>query len=268
MKFVPKPLVETADNSRGHQTWRTRLKGLVSAAIVLAVGYILLGWIGLLLASFIPDRWEKSFFNHASLDLLTGTTTDSEQNARAQAVLDTLIHSEGLRDLNYHLVIIDDTEPNAFAYPGGAIGVTTGLLEQVKSDVGLAFVLAHELAHHQHRHILKGMGRRLVIGAALSLIFEGDIIRTASAATDVGENQFSRKQETEADLFALDLAAAKYRYSTNLLEFLFLVDQQSDELLFQSFLGTHPSSHDRLSRLQEELKVLSAKPDSSTNPVP
>src|SRR5690606_35172182 len=67
------------------------------------------------------------------------------------------------------LGVMASDELNALALPGGAIVVTRGLLDQV-DDAELAFVLAHELAHLEHRDNLRAIGRGLVLTVALSLV--------------------------------------------------------------------------------------------------
>ena len=59
--------------------------------------------------------------------------------------------------------------PNAFAIPGGGIGLTTGLLEAMLTEEGMAFVLAHELGHHTKRHVLKNFWRAILWTGILSL---------------------------------------------------------------------------------------------------
>ncbi len=259
MKFVPKPLTKTADVSRGRQTWKTRVRGLASAAVLLTGAYLILGWLGWALASFIPDRWERQVFGsliHESIpDFI-----ESGDRKRASDILEKLTRDQALRDLDYRIVVLNLDDPNAFAFPGGAIGLTTGLLERVQTDAGLAFVLAHELGHHQHRHLLKAMGRRLVLDLAVALVFDAEIIGSVSAATDVAENRHSREHEREADLFALQCASRVYGVSTDLFEFLRLVENEQNEPQWQGFLGTHPLTRDRIESLTIQMSAPSNPP--------
>jgi Zn-dependent protease with chaperone function len=255
MRFVPKPLVETADVSRGRQTWKSRVKGLVSALVVLAVAYFTLGGLGWLLASFIPDRWERQVFGDLVREGLAESANLGD-NRRPLEILERLTDGQHLRDLEYRLVILDLEDPNAFAFPGGTIGVTTGLLAQVETDAGLAFVLAHELGHHQHRHILKSMGRRLVLGLVAALVFDADAIRSVSAATDLAESRHSREHEREADRFALECASRVYGASDDLLEFFRLAEAGQGEPEWQAYFGSHPLTRDRLEFLSLELSSM------------
>ena len=123
----------------------------------------------------------------------------------------------------YHFLVLDSDEVNAFAAPGGFIFITRGTLALAADEEALACVLAHEVAHVALRHGLSAIQKgRLVeafailgkeAGAAwnqeellkLTEVFEGsvgDVVRT------VIEAGYSRKQETEADRYAVEFAAA------------------------------------------------------------
>ena len=63
-------------------------------------------------------------------------------------------------DHNFTFFVIEDQRINAFALPGGYIGVHTGLLEATRSEDELAGVVAHEVAHVSHRHIARAIHAR------------------------------------------------------------------------------------------------------------
>ena len=67
-----------------------------------------------------------------------------------------VIHSQ-LQDRRVELVVVDNPAINAFAVPGGVIGVHNGLLLWAQSEDELATVLAHELAHLSQRHFSRGV---------------------------------------------------------------------------------------------------------------
>ena len=94
-------------------------------------------------------------------------------------LLNLATYSE-LRDTKLELIIIDNQTMNAFAVPGGIIGVHIGIFNYAKSEDQLASVLAHELAHLSQRHFARGIEERrknaslgmggLLAGLVLSLI--------------------------------------------------------------------------------------------------
>jgi beta-barrel assembly-enhancing protease len=164
---------------------------------------------------------------------------------------------ESFRQLDYRVFEAKMDEPNAIAIPGGGIGVTPALLEVAKSDAGLAFVLAHELGHHQHRHILRRMGRGLLIGIVSAVVFGGDGVQAVDAAHRFASASYSRGQEAAADEFALRLVHRKFDDTTKVLEFLEHMEQHSSAAL-ERLSGSHPLTKERISALKKlDLKLRS-----------
>lgn len=252
MRFVPKPLTETADASRGRRDLRTRAKDFASVVLVLTLAYGVLGWIAGWLAARIPDAWETRVFGKVGVALDSG----SDENAAlvaAQELLGRLIEGERLRELDYRVCTIDLPEPNAVALPGGGIGLSSRLLEEVQTEEGLAFVLAHELAHHQNRDLLRGMGRQLVFKVCLAFVLDSDSVHALDSLAELGERSYSRQQERAADDFGFSLAARKVGASTNLLEFLRLVEGEGFGISGMTWAETHPDTRERIRRLEQRL---------------
>ncbi len=112
MKFVPRRLEKTADVSRGDASWQSFLKSVVSVVLVFALGYLLLGALGELLARTIPDRWEARTFSLPGLDLPA-----SRDLVRAEKIFQRLLGHPGLRPLPYRLFLVPMSEPNANTSP-------------------------------------------------------------------------------------------------------------------------------------------------------
>ena len=118
-----------------------------------------------------------------------------------------------LQDHRLSFIIIDSEELNAFAAPGGIIGVNTGLFLNAQTEAEFASVMAHEIAHVSQRHFARGVdeaqaGRvpqlatllASVLVMATSQAEHGMAAITATQGRAV-ENQlrFSRSHEAEAD---------------------------------------------------------------------
>lgn len=254
MKYIPKPLVETADISRGKASLKSFLKSAVSVLLVLAALYLVLGLLGELLAHSLPDRWERKL----SRALPVASLSSTNDLQRAQTILAKLTADSSLRQLDYHLFLLDLGSPNAVALPGGGIGLTPELLDSVRSETGLAFVIAHELGHHQHRHILRGLGRRLVLGLAAALVFNYDGLSSVDSAFRLAETGYSRRQERAADEFALRLVHEKYGDLREALEFFEHLQRAHDDPLWQKYAGSHPLTAERLEHLHEVRQQLEA----------
>src|SRR4029077_2074662 len=86
----------------------------------------------------------------------------------------TVIANEKIKVKNWEVVVFKDDTANAFALPGGKIGVHTGILPVAKTDAQLAAVLGHEVGHVIARHGAERMSQGLVtqigmVGASAAL---------------------------------------------------------------------------------------------------
>ena len=79
--------------------------------------------------------------------------------------------------LPYRLILIENPKPNAFAFPGGTIGLTSGLIDSLDDPEALKFVLGHELGHFHERGHLRGLGRAIGSAVVFSILFGGDMGR-------------------------------------------------------------------------------------------
>jgi predicted Zn-dependent protease len=128
---------------------------------------------------------------------------------------------DGNRDFNFF--VVRDPAINAFALPGGFIGIHSGLMLETKNESELAGVLGHEIAHVTQRHIARGIEARsranlmstaavlaaILIGAAggSSDATMGAITAAQNMAAQAGIN-FTRENEYEADRIGIGVLAA------------------------------------------------------------
>jgi len=124
----------------------------------------------------------------------------------------------------YTFKVVDDKDVNAFSLPGGFIYVNKGLLDYVQSDHELAAVLAHEIAHAAHHHLLRlgqeneKINRRVTLPALLVMVLSGAPARDLSNVMTGVQlyqiaklNGFTQEAETDADRAAiLYLTQTKY----------------------------------------------------------
>ncbi len=127
-------------------------------------------------------------------------------------VFELVTHSE-LQDRRIELVIVNNPTINAFAVPGGVIGVHNGLFKYAQTEDEFATVIAHEIAHLSQRHF----SRRIEMAQSQSPIniagLLAGILLAATAGTDAGmaamtatqaalqdqQLRYSRSNEAEAD---------------------------------------------------------------------
>ncbi len=171
-------------------------------------------------------------------------------------------HSE-LQDRRIEVVIVDNPVINAFAVPGGVIGIHTGLLLYAQSEDELATVLAHEIAHLSQRHFSRGVEHQkkqqpltlagLLAGAVLIATTGGAAGMAALTATQAAamdsQLRFSRSNEQEADRIGMQTmsAAGMDPHAAPLMfERMLHNSRYSRGEHIPEFMRTHPLSENRI----------------------
>lgn len=168
-----------------------------------------------------------------------------------------------LQEKKLHLVVVKSPRINAFAVPGGVIGVNSGLLLYAQTEGQLASVLSHELAHLSQRHFSRSVEAAknnslttlagMLAGIALAIASEGDaaqavIVGSQAAALDA-RLRYSRMHEKEADRMGMKTLVAA-GYSANSAAMMFKEMLNSLRLYGNKtpeFLLTHPITESRIS---------------------
>ena len=193
----------------------------------------------------------------ASMPLATDRKTIDFVACVAQAVVEVL--EPPYNDIEWELAIFESESVNAFAMPGGKIGVLTGILDVTENQHQLATVIGHEIAHVTARHSNERASRASLsnVGINVAAIILGGgytgATYTAQQALQAGA-QFgitlphTRGQESEADIIGLEyMAKAGFdpRESVPLWQ---RMDERSEKAP-PEFLSTHPASETRIENL-------------------
>lgn len=199
------------------------------------------------------ERWlsDKMAFTHRFLIDQDLSSAMQERQEKLRALFDRLPKDDLPADLHYEVFLVDNKEINAFALPGGKIVIHRGLLDSLKSENALVFVLGHELGHIQNRDHLRGMGRGLVASIVSLLLFgqESNISSWVSNEVLTIENTFSRGQERHADRDGLEMLMRHYGHVGGAMEFFERV-KDSSGMVWMSYLTTHPHPTQRMKILR------------------
>ncbi|MEX2123105.1 MAG: M48 family metalloprotease [Woeseia sp.] len=164
---------------------------------------------------------------------------------------------------SFNFFVVNDPNINAFALPGGFIGVHTGLLEATRSEDELAGVLAHEIAHVTQRHIARAvhanqrqsiLSTAIMLGAILAGAAggSGDAMQGAIAVAQGSAAQqqinFTRSNEYEADRVGIAALADAGFDPQGMASFFEVIsrDTRPVESRIPEFLQTHPVSSARI----------------------
>jgi len=202
---------------------------------------------------------------------------DQELQQYVQSVGDRVARVSHRQNLIYRFTLLDSTQVNAFALPGGYIYITRGLLVYLNSEAELAAVLGHELGHVTARHSV----RQHSLSTTTNVI--GSLIAAASGVQGVGQltnmlgtgivRGYGREHELEADGLGVEyLVKAGYRASAmrkvittlknqELFDKKLAVEQGREPRAYHGVFSTHPDNDTRLQQVLGEAGSLSGEVD-------
>jgi predicted Zn-dependent protease len=164
----------------------------------------------------------------------------------------------------YHFAILDSNEINAFAAPGGFIFVTRGMLKLCDSEDAIASVLAHEIAHIEHKHGISTIKKSRLTSAVTTIGKEGskhfgdeklqeitnnfgdsieDIMNTLVV------NGYSRSYEYDADQTALQILKRTGYNQSAMVDMLQKMQKRLQDDTF-GFGSTHPKAAKRIENIK------------------
>ena len=232
---------------------------LVILGWLVAIGALLF-WLSGLLVDTVVDRIspETEASLHAMLPAPAAPTgTASPRQAHLQAMVDGLRTCAGLRT-PATVTLYESEVPNAAVMPGGQIMVFSGLLGQVKSENGLAFVLAHEIGHLTQRDHLRALGRGIVLFGLTVLVTGGDsgLSELVAPVGALGHAKYSRTREAAADLAALRILQCRYGHAGGATEFFAAMKDKDGELFGLShYAASHPAMQARIEALEGAIRA-------------
>ncbi len=191
-------------------------------------------------------------------------STDKRQQRYVQCIADAIIAElpEKLKQQGWETQVFADDTPNAFALPGGKIGVHTGMFKVASDANQLASVIGHEVGHVWAKHGNERMSQQYLTQTGLDLVgtLAGELTEEKAIAMQllgVGAQvgvilPFSRTHESEADEIGLDLMAkAGFNPEASVTVW------QNMSKLSQGgqpeFLSTHPSNQTRIKELTKKM---------------
>ncbi len=240
------------------------------------------GAIGRMLKNLSFDEEDEIALGEGLFGPLIQSSGGLYRNRNAQSsisnIAQKLFETTSRDAFSWQLAIIDNNEVNAWALPGGKIGVNKGLLRYVENEDELAAVIAHEMGHAELSHATKEMRKKAFyagLSSAAQTATAAAVSDKARAGTQTGmkiveapmmrlvASGYSRDLELEADMHILkafestgyDVTRGAGFYET-LLE---LIPQGSKGTT--SLFAGHPETQKRLTALREAGAVMpSAEP--------
>jgi predicted Zn-dependent protease len=212
------------------------------------------------------QRLGREFMRQARTQL--NLLDDPVLGAYLQRIGEHIAVEAGADEGEFYFFLVNDKTFNAFAVPGGYVGVHTGLVMAARTEAQLASVLAHEIAHVRQRHIPRMIAeQKRVTGPALLAMVAGVLLASASSSSNAGQAavaltsaaltqhqiNFTRSFEEEADRLGMR-ALAGAGYSASAMPEMFEVMSQEGRLYestLPEYLRTHPVTTRRISEARD-----------------
>lgn len=232
---------------------------LIAVGVALFGAFFALPWAAERLARHVPASVERAMGRQ--VETLLGqfgfepSRLPSTRRDALTADFARMVESLGAgRD--YRLKLMRPGQPNAFALPGGTVVLGDELVEALgNDDEAIAAVLAHELGHLEHRHVLRSVLQDSALLVAITFM-TGDVgsagALTAAIPTFLVESHYSRGFETEADTFAFELLARTGRSPAAFARAMRALEQATpeDARVELGYLSSHPPTAERIARAE------------------
>ncbi|HZS07400.1 MAG TPA: M48 family metallopeptidase [Blastocatellia bacterium] len=166
----------------------------------------------------------------------------------------------------YTFKVVNASEINAFALPGGPIYVNRGAIEAAQCEAELAGVIAHEIAHVALRHGTHQASKAYLAQAGLGIL--GGVMGRGAAGRIIGAVggpglntlflKYGRDAETQADVVGAQIMARAGYDPRQLAHYFEALQREAgrDPSKLERFLSDHPSPADRTQRIEQEAALL------------
>lgn len=192
-------------------------------------------------------------------------SSDPATNRYVQCVANALLKvtPDEYQQYNWEIVVFDSEQVNAFALPGGKMGVYTGLIKIAETPAQLAAVVGHEIGHVMAGHSNERLSTNQFLQLALALgdagtkaygvRYQQELMAALGLGAQVGVAlPFSRTHETEADVIGLELMAkAGFNPEDSVALWRNMAAAGSGGV--PQFLSSHPVPDTRIRTLQEKM---------------
>jgi predicted Zn-dependent protease len=257
---------------------KQHFQGWVTASVLLAMiaAFCSLFLLKKPIVGFIADRIPPKVERKIGETVLAQITVSSRkiENVAVRQDLEKLIAPlvavipQGDHPLVFH--IIEDSEVNAFALPGGFVVLNSGLLVKADRAEEVLGVVAHEIAHVTARHSMRNLVESIGVVFLAQFLF-GDLSGLAAILVEQSSfllrMQFSRENEREADQIGLGYLIEAGIPPDGLITFFEKLHEKQSSGAFQlelpTIMQTHPATMERIQSLREQIALMDGAPTTA-----
>lgn len=249
MEFKPS-YPQHNDNVSHSSPFREFVVLLAGIALICVLVFAALGFLVDRAVQWISPEMEARIFSAVIPEAVQDESHSTPGEMELQRMVDEL---GACIDVGYPLKVslVDSETANALALPGGRIVVLSGIVQKVHSENGMAFVLAHELAHFKNRDHLSGLGRSVVLTAMMAVLTGSDsgLTRLFTPAVGLSSARYSQQRETRADSLALEALVCRYGHVGGASEFFQAMRDEQRGRGVASYFASHPEAMERIRML-------------------
>lgn len=201
---------------------------------------------------------------------------DSNVDAYISRIGQRLAANAGGPQFQYRFRVVNASDINAFALPGGYIYLNRGVIDNARNEGEVAGVIAHEVAHvalrhgtHQASKAYAAQAGLQILGGLLGGKIGGNTAQILNTVGGIGLNalflKYSRELETQADIRGAQILAASGYTPADMVSF-FRTLESVDQSKKTTWLSDHPAPPDRIARIEKERQMLNepATPTQNT----
>src|SRR5438445_750031 len=191
---------------------------------------------------------------------------DSQVNSYVNQIGQRLAANAGGPGFQYRFRVVNASDINAFALPGGFIYINRGVLENARNEGEVAGVVAHEISHVALRHGTHQASKAYLAQAGISIL--GGILggkvgqgtaQIINAVGGIGLNalflKYSRDIESQADVRGSQILTASGYTPADMVNF-FKTLERVDPSKKTNWMADHPAPPDRIARIEKEAQLL------------
>ena len=201
---------------------------------------------------------------------------DQQVESYINSIGQRLAANAGGPQFQYRFRVINASDINAFALPGGYIYLNRGIIDNARNEGEVAGVLAHEIAHSALRHGTHQASKAYAAQAGLQILggllggkVGNNTAQILNTVGGVGLNalflKFSRELETQADIRGAQILSASGYTPADMVSF-FRQLEKVDKSKKTTWLSHHPAPPDRIARIEKERQLLN-EPSAPTQNV-
>ncbi len=183
-----------------------------------------------------------------------------------QKLLTPICKKNNIEQDSLKVFIVQNPEINAFALPDNYLVVNSGLIEASKNPEALLGVLGHEIAHIEHKHVMKKLSKEIGLSVLLSI---GTGTKGRELTNEVFKNlsstAYDRNLEEEADITSVDYLINANINPVPFADFLYELSLNESDGLNLTWLETHPDSEERSKYILDYIKDKKIKKDKISN---